>query len=296
MANHVAICRAELVAVLNAVQHGVPKVLTLQEGKTLPAGPLETEHTSLQRGLRQWVEWQTGFLLGHVEQLYTFWDPLPQEKQGLIRASYMALTREDISSQSNNWRSWYDYFPWEDRRSNEGAELLKKLIEPLHEWAANDLKKLARLRTVFGLKNQKWDDAAVLERYELLWEAGLVAESPLFQGSSISDASMLYDHRRILATAISRLRAKIRYTPVIFQLVPERFTLFQLQQTMEALAGRYMHKQNFRRLVLNQGLVKETDYYENKVQGRPARLYQFCDDAADHCYLDGAKQPLENLS
>lgn len=95
---------------------------------------------------------------------------------------------------------------------------------------------------------------------------------------------------------MSRLRAKIRYTPVVFELVPEEFTLLQLQQAMEALSGRLMHKQNFRRLVQNQDLVSETDRYESGVQGRPARLYKFRKDNSESCYLTGAKLPLGTFS
>ena len=49
---------------------------------------------------------------------------------------------------------------------------------------------------------------------------------------------MILDHRRILATGIARLRAKIKYHPVVFELMPETFTLLQLQRCVEALAGR----------------------------------------------------------
>ena len=63
------------------------------------------------------------------------------------------------------------------------------------------------------------------------------------------------DHRRILATGIARLRAKIKYRPVVFELMPAEFTLLQLQRSVEALAGRLVHKQNFRRLIEQQQLV-----------------------------------------
>ena len=62
----------------------------------------------------------------------------------------------------------------------------------------------------------------------------------------------------ILATAIARLRAKIKYRPVVFELMAPTFTLFQLQRSVEALAGRRLHKQNFRRLIEQQALVEET--------------------------------------
>ena len=107
----------------------------------------------------------------------------------------------------------------------------------------------------------------MLERYELLYEAGLVAEAARDLGrparfagrrSRAPGRTMALDHRRILATAIGRLRGKIKYRPVVFELMPPAFTLLQLQRTVEALAGVRLHKQNFRRLVEQQGLVEET--------------------------------------
>jgi hypothetical protein len=86
---------------------------------------------------------------------------------------------------------------------------------------------------------------------------------------------MAGDHRRILATAIARLRGKIKYRPVVFELMPPAFTLLQLQQTVEALAGLRLHKPNFRRLVEQQGLVEETGAVTLGTGGRPARLVRF---------------------
>ena len=74
----------------------------------------------------------------------------------------------------------------------------------------------------------------------------------------VAGEAMTHDHRRILATGIARLRAKIKYRPVVFELMPPRFTLLQLQRAVEALAGRRLHKQNFRRLIEQQDLVEET--------------------------------------
>ena len=87
--------------------------------------------------------------------------------------------------------------------------------------------------------------------------------------------TMRHDHRRILATGIARLRAKIKYRPIVFELMPEEFTLLQLQRAVEALAGRPLHKQNFRRLIDQQGLVEETGAISAETGGRPAKLYRF---------------------
>src|SRR4029077_10697318 len=83
---------------------------------------------------------------------------------------------------------------------------------------------------------------------------------------------MAADHRRVLATAIGRLRGKIKYRPVVFELMPPAFTLLQLQRTVEALSGVRLHKQNFRRLVEHQGLVEETGGISAETGGRPAPL------------------------
>ena len=80
----------------------------------------------------------------------------------------------------------------------------------------------------------------------------------------------------IAATALSRLRGKITYRPVVFELLPESFTLLALQSVVEALAGERRHKQNFRRLVETSGLVEPTGETTRAAGGgRPAKLYRF---------------------
>ena len=103
----------------------------------------------------------------------------------------------------------------------------------------------------------------MLERYELLYEAGLVAEAArdgrpaARQWDDLPELGrpMAFDHRRILATAMGRLRGKLKYRPVVFELLPPEFTLLELQKTVEAISGTLLHKQNFRRLVEQGGLV-----------------------------------------
>ena len=86
---------------------------------------------------------------------------------------------------------------------------------------------------------------------------------------------MALDHRRILATALGRLRGKLKYRPVVFELLPASFTLLQLQRVVEALAGVGLHKQNFRRLVETGGLVEGTGRQHPPTGGRPAELFVF---------------------
>jgi hypothetical protein len=103
---------------------------------------------------------------------------------------------------------------------------------------------------------------------------------------------MLADHRRILATAIARLRGKIKYRPVVFELMPPGFTLLQLQRTVEALAGVRLHKQNFRRLVAQQGLVEETGRTITATGGRPAREVRFREDVLLEHHAPGVRLPI----
>ncbi|HKX07265.1 MAG TPA: hypothetical protein VJN67_03695 [Stellaceae bacterium] len=298
-----------LSAVVIAVTAGEPRVLTVERALSggegakrsteglaaLPAGPFDPlGHRTLELGLRSWVGEQTQLPLGYVEQLYTFAD-LGREKGArdsdarLVSIGYLALTREaePTGDGAALWQNWYRYFPWEDGRRGRPA-MVASAIEPrLADWAADTRNpeerrdREQRIRTTFGLAPVRWDEERVLERYELLYAAGLVSEArrdrglaPDRTGAPLGEA-MAMDHRRILATAMSRLRGKLKYRPVVFELMPPAFTLLQLQQSVEALAGVALHKQNFRRLVEQGGLVERTGEWERGTGGRPAERFRF---------------------
>jgi hypothetical protein len=296
---------ADLIAVLVAVTEGEPRVMTVDDGNTLPAGPFEPGHRSLQSGLRAWVEQQTRHPLGYVEQLYTFADrdrAGEHAGQHVISISYLGLTREGVTHGAieTGWQSWYDYFPWEDHRAGAPDVIDKALIPALHGWAkrASDSEtrraRQQRAALNFGLDDQGWNEELVLQRYELLYEAALVPEAlrDLGAAPTIPGRSMSGDHRRILATGIARLRAKIKYRPVVFELMPRHFTLLQLQRTVEALAGRLLHKQNFRRLIEQQELVEEAGGTAGDSAGRPAKLFRFRHAVLVERAMAGTKLPL----
>ena len=102
---------------------------------------------------------------------------------------------------------------------------------------------------------------------------------------------MISDHRRILATAIGRLRGKIKYRPVVFELLPERFTLFELQQVVESLLGLPLHKQNFRRSLDRSGLVVGLGVFTQATGGRPAELFRFRREAMAEGHMPGVQTP-----
>ena len=144
----------------------------------------------------------------------------------------------------------------------------------------------------------------MLERYELLYEAGLVPEAERDRdrawGLAPSEPSpahplglpMVSDHRRILATALGRLRGKLRYRPVIFELTPPEFTLSELQRTAEAIVGVPLHKQNFRRGLDRAGFVEGTGKMDPGTGGRPAELFRRRPRAVDGDPAAGLALPL----
>ncbi|HEY1101283.1 MAG TPA: NUDIX domain-containing protein [Myxococcota bacterium] len=86
---------------------------------------------------------------------------------------------------------------------------------------------------------------------------------------------LAFDHAAVLGTAVKRLRGKLDYTPVGFQLLPAEFTLRQLQDVHEAVRGEGVNKDSFRRRMLASGHLEATGSYERNVTWRPAELYRF---------------------
>ena len=325
----------EVVAVLVAITEHTARVLTVDQGKLLPNGPLMPLHRSLQAGVRQWVEEQTQQPLGYLEQLYTFVDTNRRNVDGhaLVYVSYLGLVQEaqmqELPSQAL-WRDWYDYFPWENHLDGMPSMIMNHIVPALLSWADSAAETVVqqRRRQRIGLcwgiseetlrvdnlkdtdkalnvdkayENWEWVAEHVLLRYEMLYEAGLIPEAPTYPPSyqmklptnwlQLIGVPMYYDHRRVIATAISRLRAKIEYRPLIFGLMPDVFTLSQLQQSVEALSGVPLHKQNFRRLLDSQKLVMETGQSSSAQRGRPAKLYRFRHDIELQSLLMDSKLP-----
>jgi hypothetical protein len=274
-------------AVIVAVTAGQPRILTFSvspdAAPALPSGPLDVEgDATLELGLRRWIRAQTGLAVGYVEQLYTFGD---RDRQGSERdarplaVAYLGLVKEAQPAPGAAWIDAYDLLPWEDFRDGVPDIVRRSLMPALARWAGRDVTRRHRVRTNFA-DRRGWDPIRVLERYELLYGAGLVTEFQRDRGGRVArDTShgreLAFDHRRIVATALGRLRGKLKYRPVVFELLPETFTLLQLQHTVEALTGMRLHKQNFRRLVENGRFLEATRGLERPARGRPAKLFRF---------------------
>lgn len=314
-----------LSAVIVAVRDGEALVLTVRPRDPstgalspldgLPFGPFDPGgHRTFELAMRAFVSEQTRFELGYVEQLYTFGDkgrdaPIADLGDGdgaqrVISVGYLALTPAAVDTRApdTEWSSLSRFFPWEDWREGRPAAL--EAIEPaLRAWTRGDPGRRAeRTRALFALDDAPWNEERVLERYELLYEAGLAPEAERDRGEDDGRRSpalaaalgepMLSDHRRILATALSRLRGKLKYRPIVFELMPEAFTLSDLQRAVQAIVGAPLHKQNFRRALERAGLVEGLGRMDVETGGRPAELFRYRREAQGARPATGLSLPL----
>ena len=319
-----------LSAVVAAMRGGELEVLTVRpedvrthqasDLRGLPFGPFDPEgHRTFELALRAFVTAQTGFRLGYVEQLYTFGDlgrdaPLAdlgavdaEDGARMISIGYLALTPEaEDGSGAAAWRPWTRYFPWEDWRRGRPRVVEAEIAPALKAWAGGDPDRIGRARGLFALDGAgPWNEERVLDRYELLYEAGLAAEAARdrgrAQGVDLPEPSrfedvfgrpMVSDHRRILATALGRLRGKLKYRPVVFELMQDAFTLLELQKAVEAISGVRLHKQNFRRMIERTGLVEGLGRQRAETGGRPAELFRYRREALSARPTLGLSLPL----
>jgi len=273
-------------AVVMTVDRARPQVLVVDaddgpdgSAGSLPAGPLDPAgDRTLELALRRQVAEGAGLELAYVEQLYTFGDLQRSPAERTLSVAYLALVRPGADVVGARWVDCYDLLPWEDWRSGRPAILDDVLLGPVRAWAGGSRDRRERADIAFGLDGSPWDPTRVLERYELLYEVGLGAEAARDQRRPARvDAGqpLSLDHRRIVATALGRLRGKLTYRPVVFELLPATFTLHHLQQVVEALVGQRLHTPNFRRLVVDGGLVEGTGTVAPQPRGRPAELFRF---------------------
>jgi hypothetical protein len=272
-----------LTAVIISVDGTTPRLLTVRSPsgtEALPSGALDdARDRTLEQGVRRLVSTQLGLPVRYFEQLYTFGDRGRVPGGRTIAVAYLALARyQRVAGPSKpDWRDCYELFPWEDWRQGRPAIVDEVVIPALSKWlseapAESLATRTERAELTFGMGHALWDPVRVLDRYELLYELGLLAEAGAPKGLG---RSLALDHRRIAAAALERLRGKLTYRPVVFEVLPETFSLSTLQQVVEAFAGRPLHKQNFRRLVANANLVEPTGTSDPRTGGRPAELYRF---------------------
>ncbi|MEM9448662.1 MAG: NUDIX domain-containing protein [Cyanobacteria bacterium P01_E01_bin.6] len=152
------------------------------------------------------------------------------------------------------------------RELQEEAGLGEVFLEQLYSFGAVDRDPRERVVTVayYALVNLKEHAAqAATDAVDAQWFA--VNELP----------SLAFDHQPILHMALHRLRSKIRYEPIGFELLPKKFTFFQLQKLYETVLGQTLDKRNFRKKFLKMELLQELEEFDTSAPHRPPKLHRF---------------------
>jgi 8-oxo-dGTP diphosphatase len=150
----------------------------------------------------------------------------------------------------------------------------------LHEETSIDVDFLEQLYTFGGVDRDPRERVVSVAYYALvkLSDYQVVADSDARSVGwfAVDDVPPLaFDHQQVLRVAYERLRGKVRYQPVGFELLPRKFTLRQLQHLYETILDRKLDKRNFRKKILSMDLLEELDEVETDVAHRAARLYRF---------------------
>jgi len=238
------------------------RVLLIQRGGhpylgrwALPGGfvrPNETTEQAAQRELRE----ETGVDNVYLEQLYTFSDTGRDPRTWVMSCAYMALI--DVSQvrvQAGDDAANAAWFKVSYRLLREGKELLENggyVRTQQHE---------------LKLTSEHGELTAVVERTHTVTE-----KSARTTWAIVSNDGLAFDHAKIIAYAIERLRGKVNYTDLALHLMPKLFTLTELQQVYEVILDKELLKAAFRRKVAD--LVAETDHYTENAGHRPSRLYR----------------------
>jgi hypothetical protein len=277
----------DLVAAVLAVRSAEPVVAIRRiEGRdVLPSGPFRPrQHDSLESGTLALVAEQTGGNLAFAHHLCA---DCCAPTDGAADIHTVAVGHIGLANPAQRrsatraiWKSWYTIFPWEDWRAGK-PPCLSQIEDYLATWAAQpagpsdmlfEVDRPQRVRIAFG-SSAGWDEEKLLERYALMIDAGLIGANAA--SAWTRTATLQTGHALILARAVTELRRTVKYRPVVFELMPEAFTLFEMQRVVEAILGLPLHKQNFRRLVESCRLVEPAGETRMRTGGRPARLYRF---------------------
>lgn len=238
------------------------KILMVKRGNhpymgywALPGGFVDMEESLDEAALRELKE-ETNIDNIYMEQLYTWGDIGRDPRTRVIGCSYMALT--DSSRLNIKAGDDADDAAW-FRVSSSVVEQKRTVISKGYS-----VQNLVRLLLQNG--NEELD---AIVKVDMTYDGNAVrVVRELTESRGIA-----FDHAKIIEYAVERLRNKIEYTDIVFNLMPENFTLTELQQVYEVILGRKLLKANFRRKI--SGMVLETGRYTKDVGHRPSKLYRY---------------------
>lgn len=238
------------------------KLLMIQRGDhpfigqwALAGGFMRPNETAEQTAGRELAE-ETGVKDVYLEQLYTFSDPGRDPRTWVVSCSYLALIdSHKLSLQAGDDADDAAWFKVDYKLSREVKEMLPK---------------------GGSVKHSTW--ILTLTCQDIVLEAEIVCTKTVTEDKVTSDYhvnssnGIAFDHAKIIAYAIDRLRGKVEYSNIAFNLMPALFTLTELQKVYEIILDKELLKANFRRKIAD--LVQETDQFAQHAGHRPSRLFR----------------------
>lgn len=220
----------------------------------LPGGFVMPTETLERAAIRELAE-ETGVENAYMEQLYTWGDPGRDPRTWVISCSYMALI--DASR--------IKLVAGDDAVDARWFRVSKKLKQEKRKTTRNGSVWKQKHSLVLSSDDQKTE--ALLEKIITRYGSRKTEEEQI-----LAPGELAFDHARMIGYAVDRLRNKIEYTDLAFNLMPEYFTLTQLQQVYETILDCELLKANFRRKLENK--VVETDYFTEGDGYRPSQLFK----------------------
>ncbi len=259
----------------------------------LPGGfvrPAETTEEAAERELRE----ETGVDQVYLEQLYTFSQPGRDPRTWVMSCSYMALVDSSQvavrAGDDADDAAWFR-LAFRPREGEEEADSGRSCGQEAETEVNRFQGQKYGEQEPDGKKGRSRDQESggglkQPRRWDIILSHGtsvLTAVLEKKEGESFAHCRILenqglaFDHARIIAYGLERLRGKLQYTDLAFHLMPEHFTLRQLQQVYEVVLDRELPTAAFRRKVV--GLVEETQQYTSNEGHRPSRLYKRSQDS-----------------
>lgn len=227
-------------------------------------GTFVGEKESFEEAVNRCLEEKANIKDIYLEQLYSWGNPSRDPRERVISTSYMGLVD-----------------------SNDIQIKAGKNVEEI-EWFNIKLNTLREKSTDKKDGYYKTEEIEIiLENKEVVLKSKVEVVKELVNGNliiytQILQSDLAFDHAKILVYAIERLKNKVEYTTIAFNLMPEKFTLTKLQQVYEILLDKPLLKANFRRKIAD--MVIETEEYEENAGHRPSKLYQFNTNFQPHVF------------
>lgn len=223
-------------------------------------GEKETLEEAVNRSLAE----KTNIKDIYLEQLYTWGAPERDPRTRVISTSYMGLVDSDnIQIRAGKFVEDINWF-----------EVQLKTLKETNKEKKNGYYKTEEIEILLTNK-----DTVLKNKVKVVKE---LVNGNLIIYTQILQSDLAFDHAKLLIYSIERLKNKVEYTTIAFNLMPERFTLTQLQQVYEILLDKPLLKANFRRKIAD--MVIETDEQEENAGHRPSKLYKFNNNWQPHIF------------